>query len=293
MNSLNNRTFGVYGFGRAGRSLCTSLSQIENAKVIIYCRSPNRAQIDHAARCNAQLIDSEIEFLNQLAASQTELLFLAVTDGAIKLVSRRLSALDRLPEITVHLAGVFSCEELSEVKHQTSTAQFHPLVSLDGENGIPAGCLIAINCCEAKTVEKLSQLVALLNCEVGVLRSGDQHLYHAAATLTGNLSLGLISFSQDLLEQCGLDKRKSQIMLAHLLKSAACAVIRNDLTVALTGPIARADSDTIEKHVSALFDHKEILSVYEALSGKLLSVSKTPDDKKSEITAMLTQRPVK
>jgi predicted short-subunit dehydrogenase-like oxidoreductase (DUF2520 family) len=161
---------------------------------------------------------------------------------------------------------------LNDLKHLCHIAQFHPLVSLSGERAIPARSLVGICANEVNAHDRLTALARQLDLTPQALAAGSQTLYHVAAVLCGNLSLGLVEHSITLMREAGIDEIVSRPALAQLLRSAADAVEGESVANALTGPLARGDIGTVRRHLDALaqLSQPEIECLYRTLSQQLV-----------------------
>lgn len=215
----------IYALGRAGKSLALSLADIND---------------------------------------QPDVLFLSVPDDAIFSIAQKLFEQPSLPPIVAHLSGAYSYELLEPLRHKTAIAQFHPLTALTGEKAIPTGSLCAISSDQdwaRQALCELAQKIGLIPVQLDPHKATE---YHAAAVLTGNLTFGLVQQSIKLMQQAGIDPVSARLGLAKLLKSAAENLEQHEIHKALTGPVARGDTRTIQKHLKVLTP--EVRQVYETLS---------------------------
>ena len=88
--------------------------------------------------------------------------------------------------------------------------------------------------------------------------------YHAAASIASNLLVALEESAAELLKAAGVDDAR-ELLAPLVLRTAANWAERGP--EALTGPIARGDHETIERHRAALAElAPELLPMYEALA---------------------------
>ena len=92
-------------------------------------------------------------------------------------------------------------------------------------------------------------------------------LYHAAAALVASGAAALVHAGARLLGQAGVPDGTGPAMLGRLLSSVAENVTRIGVPSALTGPIRRGDTLSVQKHLRALRESApELLPLYVALA---------------------------
>ena len=85
-----------------------------------------------------------------------------------------------------------------------------------------------------------------------LVEARNRALYHLAASLGANGLTGLVAASRDALTGAGLAPGDALDALAPLLRSALEEALRRGPEAALTGPVARGDETTLERHRRAL-----------------------------------------
>jgi predicted short-subunit dehydrogenase-like oxidoreductase (DUF2520 family) len=96
--------------------------------------------------------------------------------------------------------------------------------------------------------------------------------YHAAATMAANFLVALEEDAADLLRSAGVAEPR-ELLVPLVLRSAANWSERG--REALTGPIARGDEATIERHLAALAELKpELLDTYRALAERTRAIAR-------------------
>ena len=103
-------------------------------------------------------------------------------------------------------------------------------------------------------------------------------LYHAAAVLAGNAPLALLAEATRLLEATGIDAETAHAALAALLEGAAHNARRAGPAAALTGPVARGDTDAVAAHLEALETYPEARDLYLHLTRAMESLVATLPD---------------
>jgi predicted short-subunit dehydrogenase-like oxidoreductase (DUF2520 family) len=213
-------SFRLIGPGRAGRSLATALS------------------------------DAGWELVGMLgphddlrsAAHGVGALVIATPDSAVAAVS---AAVDPSPHtVVLHLAGSLGLDVLDPHPRRASV---HPLVTLreprSGAARLAAGCYFAV------AGDSLAlELVAALGGRALAVPDEDRAAYHAAACLAANHVVALLGQVERVAAGAG-------VPLAAFMELARGAV--DDVAAvgparALTGPVARGDGATIERHRAVL-----------------------------------------
>jgi predicted short-subunit dehydrogenase-like oxidoreductase (DUF2520 family) len=234
----------VVGGGRAAGSLLASLRQA-------------RVQATRTASRGAVVVGEDVDVV-----------FLAVSDQAIADVAASLvvSAGAARSPIIAHVAGSLGRDVLGA---HVRRGVFHPLASLDGATVIPHGCLCACDADDDDDEALLESLARRLRLAPVRVRDADRARYHAAAVIAGNLATGLLQLGVDELLRIGVDEDVARHALARLLASTAARAVAQPLAIALTGPVARGDVETVSRHLAVL-DDDTTRTVYRLLTRVLV-----------------------
>ncbi len=204
-------------------------------------------------------------------ARSCDLVFLTVPDGAIAAVCESIPWEPR--HRVVHCSGALGLDVLSAAAAAgASTGCFHPLQTFPaGEpepgrfEGISAG---------VEAAEPLGSLLEQMAIALGGspfrLEGVDRAMYHAAAVVASNLVVALASAATRLWALAGLPQETGREALSPLVLAAAHNISTLDLAAALTGPIARGDAATVERHLMALRADPGLAEIYRLLSAELL-----------------------
>jgi predicted short-subunit dehydrogenase-like oxidoreductase (DUF2520 family) len=196
---------------------------------------------------------------------------LAVSDRAITEVARSLAQRPTSNNETwLHLSGFHpgACCRV-DVERPKAAGCFHPLCALDGsaiEASHVNGCIAGIDG-DDEALLVAEDLAIKLGMEAVHLTPGTKKIYHAAAvTVAGHVTALFDRASQALLH-CGFDTELSTRALHQLLQTAVENLDVKEAKEALTGPVARGDSEVTEAHIAALQTVDPALaSLYEELS---------------------------
>jgi len=200
----------------------------------------------------------------QSAVDRSELVFLTTPDDLIAPVANSL--VWHAGQAVVHCSGAASTDVL-EAAHAAGAAvgAFHPLQTFAGVNeaieNLP-GSAFAVEA-EGPLLDTLEQMARDLSGTPIRLGPGDKTLYHAAAVLTSNYTVALMAAATQLWEQFGVAAPEATKALLPLLQGTVNNIRKIGLPGCLTGPIARGDLGTVEKHLQALEARApELLGMY-------------------------------
>lgn len=229
----------VVGAGRAARSLAASLRR-------------------------ARVPVTSVSSRGRVHVVAADVVVVAVTDAAIPAVAAALEC-EGAP-LVVHMAGSLP---LAVTAPHARRGAFHPLASLDGTTPVPRGTLCA---CDADSDDDLALLMGLarrLGLEPARVHDDARARYHAGAVIAGNLATALLQLGVDELVRVGIDADVARHSLARLLSSTAARCEVQPLALALTGPVARGDVETVARHLAVL-DDPATRAVYRQLTRVLV-----------------------
>jgi predicted short-subunit dehydrogenase-like oxidoreductase (DUF2520 family) len=220
------------GAGRAGGALATALGRI-------------------GWPCDVLGRDAEVG----RAADGVDLLVLAVPDGSIAAVAASVEPV--ASTVVAHLAGSLGLDVLAP---HARRAAVHPLLALPnaavGADRLLGGAWFAV---AGDAIAE--RLVAALGGRSFTVEDRDRAAYHAAAVIASN---HLVS----LLDQVSAVAPHGVPFDAYhdLVRSTVENVAALGPVAALTGPAARGDAATIQRHLAALPPAERAL--YEALAAR-------------------------
>ncbi len=200
------------------------------------------------------------------ACRESEVALLCVPDTEIAAACAAVAAAIPPLRFVGHVSGATTLDALSAASDAGAEVfSLHPLQTIpDAETDLVAApCAIAGSTREAMTLARdLAQRLEMRPFEVP---EGSRDAYHAAAAMASNLLVALEESAADLMDQAGVDAPGRELLAPLVLRSAANWAERGG--DALTGPIARGDTATVERHLRALrATAPELVPVYEALA---------------------------
>ncbi len=212
---------------------------------------------------------------NQSVADDADLVFITTPDGVIGNVANEVQW--RPGQSVVHCSGADSTAVLESARRAgAKVGGFHPLQTFAGiqravEN-MP-GSTFAIEA-EEPLLSELKEMAAALECHSIELKPEDKALYHASAVIASNYLVTLVKMATDLWKTMGIPEEEAVRALVPLLKGTINNIETIGLPGCLTGPIARGDAETVEKHLEALeTNSSELLAAYVELAIQTIPVA--------------------
>jgi predicted short-subunit dehydrogenase-like oxidoreductase (DUF2520 family) len=210
----------VIGPGRAGRALALALAQAG------WRVGPVLGRHDDIAG----------------AASGVDLLVIATPDSTIATVA---AAVEPVPSTVIaHLAGSLGLDVLAPHPRR---AALHPLVAMPspevGAERLTAGAWFAV-----AGDDLVREVVEDLGGRPFAVADEDRAAYHAAAVIASNHLVALLGQVERVAATVGAPFEA----YLDLVRATVDNVAALGPTAALTGPVARGDEATIERHLAAL-----------------------------------------
>lgn len=266
--SLNTSSIGVIGAGRLGTTLALALDARGGRVSWVASQSRARAEELSAALDHAQATSAE-----ELCA-HASIVVLATPDDALRELSARLPF--RAQQAVVHCSGALEANVLEGARVAgPALGCLHPIQTFPARFGDAsrfAGITIGVEASEPALRAWLHQACGALGATPLDLSGVDRARYHAAAVLASNYVIALHEAAACAFELAGLPREAARGALAPLTLGAANAVAGLPLEQALTGPLARGDVHTIERHLAALAGEPALAELYRSLAARLLKL---------------------
>lgn len=188
---------------------------------------------------------------------------LCVPDDAIAEVCARIAP--SRPRLVGHVSGATGLDALSPATENGAAAfSLHPLQTFVGEGTPVEGTAAAIAGSDGEALAFARSLADSLGMMPFEVPEESRAAYHAAAAIASNLLVALEESAAGLVERIGIDDAR-ELLAPLVLRTAANWAERGP--AALTGPIARGDRATVERHRAALAETApDLLPMYDALA---------------------------
>lgn len=261
---------GFIGAGTVGTAMAVRLSQrgyqVTAAASRTYASAEKLAAGVNGCKAYPDLQD---------VADTADLVFITTPDAAIGQVAAQLRW--RHGQYVCHCSGADSLDVLKPVAlFGAVPGGFHPLQTFasaaQAVENLP-GSTFGIEAAEP-LLGVLKQMANDLHGSWVVLKAGDKVLYHAAAVISCNYLVTLTKLATDLWQNFGVPPAKAIEALMPLLRGTLNNLANVGLPDALTGPIARGDVGTVEKHLRALGrTAPRLLSTYRELGMQTIPIA--------------------
>jgi predicted short-subunit dehydrogenase-like oxidoreductase (DUF2520 family) len=279
---------GFIGAGTTGTALAVKLCQNGWPVVAISSRTLSSAQ-----RLARRVPNCQVCHTAQELADVTEMVFVTTPDDVIAEVCSEVRW--HKGQNVVHCSGAHSVDILESAKNLgAAVGSFHPLQTFaDVDQAIAnlPGSTFALEA-EGPLLSALKELTHLLNGNWVELKPGDKVLYHAAAVFACNYLVTLVKLALDLWQGFGVSSQEATKGLLPLLSGTLNNIDKIGLPDCLTGPVARGDLGTIERHLSALEARSpSLLTTYKELGLQTIPIAlakgKVAERKAEEMKALL------
>jgi len=282
----NKFSISIVGAGRLGGALAIALAR-KNYRIasVVARRFETAAHVAQLIKPPPEILTAE----NLAALPSSDIVFITTPDPEIEPTAMRLAANRNFNSETIflHTSGSLSSAVLSKLKNVgANTGSLHPLVSVsDFSVGAErfAGAFFCIEG-DATAVTAAKQIVADFGGESFEINPEFKTLYHAAALMTAGHLIALFDVAAETLSRCGVEESEARRILLPLAQSAVENLGRQTPAAALTGTFARADAETMRRHLESLGEHETALRTYVELGKRSIELAREQgaDDEKLE-----------
>ncbi|HET8624222.1 MAG TPA: Rossmann-like and DUF2520 domain-containing protein [Gemmatimonadales bacterium] len=191
------------------------------------------------------------------ATRGAHIVLVATPDGAIADAAEALRAGDAVGpnHAVLHLSGVLDRSALAALTPTgAALGSFHPLQTVADATTAAARLKGAWAGLEGDpgALEAGERLAGWLGMRAVRLSADSKPLYHAAAVFVSNYTVALAAVAARLAQTAGVPADTADRIYHPLLAGTAENLQSSSPAVALTGPIARGDLETVRRHLSAL-----------------------------------------
>lgn len=248
------KSVAIIGVGRVANHIATTLYQ-EGLEISgVFGRKTDLAQA-LAKKVEARVITDISKPI------RADLILLAVSDDAIEGVGKQLSKSNK--GIVAHTSGAVP---MSELPADLRRGVFYPLQSFSiGKKIIWANVPFCIEAENDADLNALGDLAERISTKVYVLSSEQRKILHLAAIFANNFANLMYEFSDELLEDAGIDRE----IMHPLILETANKILMQRASESQTGPASRGDLDTIRMHREILGEDNIYRKVYDLLTTEI------------------------
>jgi len=264
---------GFIGAGNVGKAFGKYL-KINGLNVIGYYSRTYNSSVDAA-----KLTKTKSFFTIEEISRESDLVFITTSDDEIKNVLNKLIKTNsiRNGQILVHMSGATSSKILESSKAiGCFIYSLHPLQSfanVDKAVNDLKNTYFTLEGDEEK-ISVIESIIERTNNKYFLLNSDQKSLYHITACVVSNYLVTLIDYGLDIFKEIGIDEKEGYKALYPLIDGTIKNIGELGTKKALTGPIARGDTNTIKNHISSLMKLNDKIDLYSLIGLKTLEIAK-------------------
>ncbi len=264
------RRWAIVGAGRVGRTLGLLANRLGIPIASTWNRSADAARATDELLGPVRALHGPAEQCASALLEDADVVWVTTIDSTIADVAGALAPHLRAHQLVLHAAGSLSSQVLSEAGIRVPVGSLHPLQAItDPETAVEALSDVAWTVEGAsEAVEFARELMGRVGVEPVEIDSSKKTLYHASAVTTANLLVALMDAAFAMAEEAGMSREQARRLMLPLARSCVENLERQPTADALSGPAARGDQATIERHLEALrlLDDEQLARVYEVLT---------------------------
>lgn len=267
---------GFIGAGKVGTSMGIYLNNYPDISVTGYYSLNPLSAVKAASYTESTAYDNLPEIVQE-----AELIGITTPDDIIiKIVNQLIGLKSNLTDkIIFHTSGVHSSEILKPLQAKGATIlSIHPMLSfgeiIKTEEDLNTTFFTIEG--QGKRMDQIYNLLNGLNNPWLKISLNDKTAYHLAASIVSNYLVTLLDIGIKIFVDIGFTEKKAKELIQPLLRKTLDNVIETGTENALTGPIARGDIGTIEKHMDKISQsYHDILDIYQQLGYKTTDLAKS------------------
>lgn len=231
----------------------------------------------------AQLTHSKPYASIEALVLESDIIGITVNDDQIDSVVEQIAKLKELnpSKWFFHMSGAKDIRSMAQLSEHIFA--LHPLKaftdvvqSVDEMTEIYYGL-------ETKS-EPVHRWIQTLGIQTISLTSEQKSLYHLSAVLASNYLVVLIHLAIEHLKQIGISDEQAQQALMPLIRDTLTNIEMKGHLNALTGPIVRGDTETIQHHLKVLDPQAEM--IYRELGKYAVSMTQHEPNLKQQLIAL-------
>lgn len=283
--------FGIIGAGIVGTAIAVRLGEAGYECIGVETRSPSSYE-----RFYRYVRKDKVPLEQWLP--EADLVFITTQDGMIRSAAKDLAEreLYRTGQIWIHCSGSQKAQILKDNPElPIKTLSMHPIqtfAAVDEALKLIPGTHFGL---EGEAIEEGVKIVQDLGGIPHPLDPEKKPLYHAGSVMVSNYLVTLTSMAVQLFSLAGIPKDEALQSLIPLMQGTLRNLDKVGLPQALTGPIARGDSEVVRSHLEWL--PAKLEQAYKALGLSTLEVAQAkmelngkeyPEEDLQKLSGLLT-----
>lgn len=247
----------IIGAGNVASVLGRRIQQAGHEIIQVISRSLENAQVlANELGCSATRSFSEID-------KTGELFLVAMSDAALNDLKEKFNVGDK---IVVHTAGSVNKDVLKDVS--SNYGVIYPLQSLRKENHNEAIVIpLLIDAINDYSIQVISEFANSISSVVSYTQDEQRLKLHAGAVLTNNFTNHLYCLASEFCEKENVDFT----LLQPLIEETAMRLKDFSPCDVQTGPAARKDVATLDKHLRLLTPHPKLRTLYLRMTDSIMN----------------------
>ena len=240
----------IVGAGNLGTALAVSLKRAGYLIEGIVARKSGNSSV--RAKKLAREVNAPLLF--DLEGVGANIVWFCVPDSEIARAAASVAARFRAKgRIALHSSGALTSDELNPLRKKgAAVASVHPLMTfVRGSRSPLAGVSFAIEG-DPKAIRVAHQIVEDLGGHAYAIRKKDKPAYHAWGAFTSPLFTALLATSEEVAAMAGVDRKSARKRMMPILLQTLANYAAFGPAGAFSGPIARGDVETVERHLRVL-----------------------------------------
>lgn len=259
----------IIGAGNLAGALAASLHGAGYAIDQIIARE-RPTSLRRAQRLAREVMSSAVVFSR--AHIQAEMVWFCIPDSAIADAAESFAeAADWKGKVALHSSGALTSDGLAALRRRgAAAASVHPLMTfVRGSRPSLVAVPFAIEG-DARAVRAARAIVLALRGEPFYLRKEEKEAYHTWGMFLSPLLTALLAASECVAAAAGITAKAARKKMLPILHQTLANYARLGAAEGFSGPIARGDVATVQKHLNALRGIPAAREVYVALARSAL-----------------------
>ncbi|NDH08362.1 MAG: DUF2520 domain-containing protein [Gammaproteobacteria bacterium] len=260
---LSCQRVNVIGAGRLGKVIAYLFSKYLDMEIVGICNQ---------SLASSQLAAIEIgkgrPVANIANLELADIYLIAVPDDKIEQLALALKQSNPPKHaVVIHFSANLSTKALNVL--DCHLASVHPMQSFS-DFALSIANFKGTYCSIETPDDELYKVLAAMFSQLGAkpfpIQAQAKNLYHSAAVIAANYTVTLAHVAKTCLNEVGISNDDAIEMIIPLMQSVLNNLkAKKNCKLILTGPIARADTTTIEQHLKTLAQFPQIKALYQML----------------------------